>query len=584
MSIVDQIKSAAILGLAKNPVAITGTLGAGNVLTASLRTGFSATGFQWTRNGSDISGQTASTYTQLTSDRGAVIGCRAIGLSYAGTGGTVPVVAPGAPTGVSASAGNGSVTATFTAPADNGGSAITGYQMPVYRASDNLLLGTATGSGSPLTLNGLPNGVAVYVTVAAVNAIGVGTPSAASSSVIPAQYYPFKTRGQSLPSGSLFTTTAVSAGYSYKTVQSVPVGYTRVRAILRNASTTATATAKAAFSPSESLANGSTPTIGGAASHASTQPFLFGGSDTVTLPVASAAGVPSLTVSDWLNVNSLARTDASDGTALAYAVRYLGNSTGVGYSQLGNGVGPYIEGLAGSKHRVRVYEYPVDAVANPAGFPTTTSQGSNWVPIELEFDYVVPVRSVVQAGDSTKVGQGNTVFAGPIWLAAAQLDALNKIVSVSSIAQQGRTAANTLAQVQAIMANTVIDTLYFQPFSVNDTSNYSGSSSAAMARVDTIIAACAAAGTNLILETPLPIVAAGGTAVSGSELTALNTMHDYIMSKASNVVKVLDMAGLHDPAKPGVWSATYGYDNYHPNPNGYVYQGNQLFAALQALF
>ncbi|MBN9356227.1 MAG: hypothetical protein J0I15_07260, partial [Herbaspirillum huttiense] len=154
MSIVDQIKSAAILGLAKNPVAITGALGAGNVLTASLRTGFSATGFQWTRNGSDISGQTASTYTQLTSDRGAVIGCRAIGLSYAGTGGTVPVVAPGAPTGVSASAGNGSVTGTFTAPADNGGSAITGYQMAVYRASDNAYLGSANGSASPLTLNG----------------------------------------------------------------------------------------------------------------------------------------------------------------------------------------------------------------------------------------------------------------------------------------------------------------------------------------------------------------------------------------------------------------------------------------------
>lgn len=398
------------------------------------------------------------------------------------------------------------------------------------------------------------------------------------------QFFSFNSRGGSLPSGSLFTTGAVSTGYSFKTVQSVPVGYTRVRAILRNASTTATAIAKAGFSPSESLANGSTPTVGGLASHALSQPFLFGGSDTVTLPIASAAGVPSLTVSDWLNVSSLTRTDATDGTALAYAVRYLGSSTGVGYSQLGNGVGPYIESLAGSKHRVRVYEYPVDAVANPAGFPTTTSQGSNWVPIELEFDYISPVRSVMQAGDSTKVGQGNTVFAGPIWLAAAQLDSINKIIGVDSIAQQGRTAANTWLQVQAIMANTKIDTLYIQPFSVNDTLNYSGSSAATLARVDSIISACAAAGTNLVLETPLPIIAAGGAGVVGAELTALNTMHDYIMSKQSNIVQCLDMAGLHDPSNPGVWSSTYGSDKYHPNPTGYVFQGNQLFAALQAFF
>ncbi|WP_157845784.1 fibronectin type III domain-containing protein [Herbaspirillum huttiense] len=174
----DFLELASVFGLTQGPVFIAGTLGAGNVLTASMRSGYSATGFQWTRNGSDISGQTANTYTQLTSDRGAVIGCRAIGLSYAGSGGTVPVVAPGAPTGVSASAGNASVTGTFTAPADNGGSAITAYQMAVYRASDNAYLGSANGGASPLTLNGLTNGVAVYVTVAAVNAIGVGTPSA----------------------------------------------------------------------------------------------------------------------------------------------------------------------------------------------------------------------------------------------------------------------------------------------------------------------------------------------------------------------------------------------------------------------
>ncbi|MBW9336213.1 hypothetical protein FEE59_22095 [Herbaspirillum sp. RU 5E] len=195
------LELATAFGLGQGPVSITGALGAGNVLTAALRPGYSVTSFQWTRNGSDISGQTANTYTQLTTDRGSVIGCRAIGLAYAGSAGTVPVVVPGAPTGVSATAGDGSVTGTFTAPADNGGSAITGYQMSVFRASDNVLLGIATGSASPLTLNGLTNGVAVYVTVAAVNAIGVGAQSVASGSVVPSAAVPVFTAGPTL-SGS----------------------------------------------------------------------------------------------------------------------------------------------------------------------------------------------------------------------------------------------------------------------------------------------------------------------------------------------------------------------------------------------
>ncbi|WP_343743360.1 fibronectin type III domain-containing protein [Herbaspirillum huttiense] len=185
MSLSSTIIEAQILNLGQWPVRVTGTFSVGSVLTASLSTGYAATGYQWTRNGSDISGQTNSTYTVLTTDRGSVIGCRATGLSYTASGATVPVTVPGVPTGVSASAANASVTGTFTAPTDNGGSAITSYRMPVYRASDNVLLGTATGSASPLTLSGLPNGVAVYVKVAAVNSVGIGPLSAASSAVTP---------------------------------------------------------------------------------------------------------------------------------------------------------------------------------------------------------------------------------------------------------------------------------------------------------------------------------------------------------------------------------------------------------------
>lgn len=66
----------------------------GDVLTASLATGWTVTGYQWTRDGADIAGATTSTYTILAGDAGKTIGCRAAGALYTATQ-AIPV--PSAP-------------------------------------------------------------------------------------------------------------------------------------------------------------------------------------------------------------------------------------------------------------------------------------------------------------------------------------------------------------------------------------------------------------------------------------------------------------------------------------------------------
>jgi hypothetical protein len=94
--------------------------------------------------------------------------------------------APGAPTGVSATASEGSATVTWTAPSP-GTSPITSYTITPYIGTVAQSSTTITGSppATSATVTGLRNGTAYTFTVSATNAVGTGPASAASNSVTP---------------------------------------------------------------------------------------------------------------------------------------------------------------------------------------------------------------------------------------------------------------------------------------------------------------------------------------------------------------------------------------------------------------
>jgi Ca2+-binding RTX toxin-like protein len=108
-------------------------------------------------------------------------------VSLTGTG-AAPATAPNAPTIGTATAGNASATVRWTAPANNGGSAITSFSVKVLNGAGVQVgaLRTAAAGATSLVVTGLANGTAVHFQVAAVNAIGTSAFSGSSNAVTPA--------------------------------------------------------------------------------------------------------------------------------------------------------------------------------------------------------------------------------------------------------------------------------------------------------------------------------------------------------------------------------------------------------------
>lgn len=122
---------------------------------------------------------------------------------------TFDAAVPGAPTAVTATGGNASATVSWSAPASNGGAAITSYVVTPYIGSSAQKPTIVTGSppATSATVIGLTNGTTYTFKLAAKNSAGLGPQSAASDAVTLAAVAGAPTQVNALPGDTEATVT-----------------------------------------------------------------------------------------------------------------------------------------------------------------------------------------------------------------------------------------------------------------------------------------------------------------------------------------------------------------------------------------
>lgn len=194
---------------------------------------------------------TTQTITSLTN--GTTYYFKVAAVNSVGTGtqtssvSAVPATTPGVPQSLAASHGNAQVALTWSAPASNGGTAVTGYK--VYQSTDNVSFSeVATPSGTSQTVTSLTNGTQYYFKVAAVNAVGTGSQTSsvnatpATTPAAPTSLAATNGDTQSVLTWTAPTNTGGSAITGYKVKWGATSGFPGNAAIISTGSTSATYT------------------------------------------------------------------------------------------------------------------------------------------------------------------------------------------------------------------------------------------------------------------------------------------------------------------------------------------------------
>jgi hypothetical protein len=277
---------------------------------------------------------------------------------------------PGAPTGVAASAATSQVLVSWSEPASNGGSTITGYKVTPYKGGVAQTPLEVGGGATSATVKGLTNGASYTFTVTAANTVGSGAPSSASNAVTPQDtIFDFATPA-TIDSGD---TTAVEVGVKFSSEVSGSITGIRFYKAATNTGT-----------------------------HVGS---LWSASGTLL----ASATFTGETASGWQQVNF--STPVAIAANTTYVAGYLApkghySDTSSAFTSAGVSNGP-LSALANTVSANGVYAYSSSSV-----FPTSTYKATNyWV--DVDFAPNPPPGQVTNVSATAGPGSANVSWSAP---------------------------------------------------------------------------------------------------------------------------------------------------------------------------
>jgi methionine-rich copper-binding protein CopC len=332
------------------------------------------------------------------------------------TGTATPSSLPGAPTGVTATAGNASATVDWTAPSNIGGSAITGYSVRVFSGTTQVgAVRPAAASAGSLNVTGLTNGTAYTFDVAATNATGPGAWSAGSAAVTPQPVVAGEPTGVNATPGNAVATVRWTApannggsavtGYTVRTFDpaGAQVGPSLTVGNVLNATVAGLANGTA-YRFDVAAINGAGTSAFSASSAAVTP---------VAPPVNTVPGAPTIGAPAAGNASATVRWTApasNGGTAITgYSVRaYVGTATTV-FSTTTAGAAAtsvVVPGLANGT----AYTFDVRAI-NAVGTGNSSARSTAVTPVAPVVNAAPTVTARAPAVGGTAVGVGSNITA-----------------------------------------------------------------------------------------------------------------------------------------------------------------------------
>lgn len=367
------------------------------------------------------------------------------------------------------------------------------------------------------------------------------------------------------------TDTAIGDGFTFHVCAATESHFDAVRLVLFNSRDVTVDVASCAAAVTNSSATNSTRDATG-----SWVPITFNGSTSVTLPVRYSQYSPSITKSDWVQLNSIDRIDANGVLPLVMFRCYVpATTTDYGFAGADD-LSSLANDATNSSVLRRVwysYRQQVDGITTPSNFTSTTAQTGNFITC---FEYItrrVGI-NVMGIGDSITLGFGGTPTTAGGWghklcTALSTVDRPVSWVCSGYYAQQsylfGLRAMN-------VLDNFTPDILFYSPFSPNDGTPDNNTVAKCRYWMGRVLDKCRENGIFPILTTPCPNTASGWNASADAARLALKA-HILEVAQKSNIPVVDFDAILSDGATPARFQASLTTDNIHPNNAGYIAMG-----------